>query len=93
MRLFGIVVLTALVVSIGFPAILTGAVIYVRQEAQSGGDGRSWQTAYNDIQSALDLAVEGEEIWVATGIYYPTDRVNSSDPRTEIGRASGRGRV
>lgn len=36
------------------------------------GDGSHWTTAFNDLQSALDLATTGDQIWVAKGIYYPT---------------------
>ncbi|WP_052345586.1 T9SS type A sorting domain-containing protein [Alkaliflexus imshenetskii] len=36
------------------------------------GDGFSWATAAN-IQTALANAIEGDEIWVASGVYKPTD--------------------
>jgi len=36
-------------------------------------DGLSWETAYPDIQSAVDVAAEdGGEVWVATGTYSTT---------------------
>lgn len=36
------------------------------------GDGSSWSTAFGDLQQALAVAAEGDEIWVARGIYFPT---------------------
>jgi hypothetical protein len=39
--------------------------------------------AYKDLQQALDKAgEEGKEIWVAEGIYRPSRRTYSSDPRS-----------
>ncbi len=50
--------------------------IYVYQGAS--GDGSSWEYAYGDLQSALHRAVAGDEIWVAAGIYYPTQQADRS---------------
>ncbi len=47
--------------------------IHVDASAPVGGDGRSWQTAFQQIQEAL--AVPGAvEIWVASGMYFPPRR-------------------
>ncbi|WP_299671805.1 choice-of-anchor Q domain-containing protein [uncultured Polaribacter sp.] len=43
--------------------------IYVNASAASGGDGTSWATAYNSLQSALIVA--NTEIWIASGTYKP----------------------
>ena len=59
---------------------------YVNASAAAGGDGTSWATAYKDLQAALDVAVSGDEIWVAKGTYKPTKDVNGnvpSDSRTK----------
>ena len=37
------------------------------------GSGRSWYDAFGSLQEALQIAEEGDQIWVAKGIYYPTD--------------------
>ncbi len=53
---------------------------YVNIQAASGGDGESWNTAYNDLQLALNNATSGCEIWVAQGTYTPTVSLFSQDP-------------
>ena len=50
------------------------AVVYVDDSADPNGDGTSWNTAFTDLQDALEAAdsLIGEiEIWIAAGIYHP----------------------
>ena len=47
------------------------AVIYVDCDAAAAGDGSSWTNAYIHLQDALNYAEEGDEVWVAEGIYRP----------------------
>ena len=62
---------------------LAGAdVIYVDISA-SGLDsdpnaGISWERAYVDLQNAIGAALSGDDIWVAEGIYKPTDGSDTS---------------
>lgn len=37
-------------------------------------DGTSWPNAFVDLQNALSAAASGDQIWIATGTYYPTDQ-------------------
>jgi len=57
-------------------------IIYVDDDAAAGGDGTSWATAYNDLQDALDVALVGNKIWVAAGVYKPSKQTDPTDPRT-----------
>lgn len=46
-------------------------------------DGRSWETAFKNLQQAIDTATKnGKEIWLAEGIYKPTHRTLVSDSRS-----------
>jgi len=57
---------------------------FVNCRATPGGDGLSWETAYNDLQDALDEIVRlgmVREIWVTAGTYKP-DRVTGDRTAT-----------
>jgi len=48
-------------------------IIYVDVGAKGkSSDGKSWESAYNDLQKALRVAKKGDSIWVAKGVYYPS---------------------
>lgn len=60
---------TILLVLISF--LIARGQIFVKQDATGVKDGTSWNDAYIDLQNALDSAVAGEQIWVASGTYIP----------------------
>ncbi len=67
-----------------------GDLLYVDADANDGGDGFSWDSAYNDLQEAIDTARTYDcytAIWVAEGNYPPvesTDVENYKDYSFEL---------
>ncbi|MDD5148851.1 MAG: T9SS sorting signal type C domain-containing protein [Flavobacterium sp.] len=57
---------------------------YVKPIATGTGDGSSWANATNDLQAMIFISGAGDEVWVASGTYYPTQYpiFNSNDPST-----------
>lgn len=69
-----------------FEAVPASRIRYVKTEATGGSDshdGTSWDKAYASVQKAInDLALSQPgvpgEVWVATGTYQPTERINGN---------------
>lgn len=57
-----------------FTALVAGSagIVFVDRDATGADDGTSWENAFTQLQSALDAARIGNEIWVAEGRYVPT---------------------
>ena len=65
---------TPAVVAMMFVMVLPAwgqTVWHVDDDAPPGGDGLTWDTAFVDLQDALDLAVAGDDILVGQGSYRP----------------------
>ncbi|TVR76796.1 MAG: hypothetical protein EA409_12905 [Saprospirales bacterium] len=54
-------------------------IIYVNAQANCPGNGSSWNTAYCDLQTALENATPGSQIWVASGTYIPSQTGNANE--------------
>src|SRR5690606_19048028 len=63
-----------------------GTVLYVDADAAPGGDGASWASAFHDLQDALAVAQAGDEVWIAEGVYRPTE---GGDREATFALASG----
>jgi len=47
-------------------------IIYVDKDRPGAiHDGKSWASAFSELQAALATAAAGDQIWVAAGVYYP----------------------
>ncbi len=60
---------------------MESTVVYVNGDNGFGPwDGQSWATPYRTVQEGLDAAAEagGGEVWVAKGLYKPTDTKDRS---------------
>lgn len=66
-KLLHLLVLIVVVNLYGF-----SGTIYVNQAATGVNNGSSWSNAFTLLQSALDAAVSGDQIWVAAGTYRPS---------------------
>jgi hypothetical protein len=56
-------------------------IYYVKQNAT--GNGSSWANAAGNIQTMIDKAVSGDEVWVGKGTYYPTKIRDPYRPTTK----------
>ena len=45
--------------------------LYADANAGSGGDGLTWDNAFDELQDALSIASADDQIWVAEGTYMP----------------------
>jgi len=61
-------------------------VILVDHESTTNGPGTAWANAYDNLEEALSEAASGDELWVADGTYYPTDRTKPSNPASVVFR-------
>ena len=81
MRLSGLLVICVVVLAAGLPCPgFAASILRVKASATGTNSGASWANAFVDLQAALAAAKEGDEIWVAAGIYKPAsdnDRLKS----------------
>lgn len=66
-------IVTILVLA-GFLQMNAQQTLFVKKGAQ--GNGSSWSQAFGDLQQALQIAKPGTEIWVAAGVYTPSQTGN-----------------
>lgn len=54
---------------------------HVDADVVAAGDGTSWSAAFDNLQSALDVASPADQI-LAAGNYHPSSRANPTNPRS-----------
>jgi hypothetical protein len=54
------------------PAKADGAIICVNRAATGANNGSCWGDAFTSLETALEAAQVGDEVWVTAGIYTPT---------------------
>jgi len=64
-----------------------GRTVYVKQSSATSADGNSWASAYNNLQTAIDNAISGDQIWVCTGTYKPTKLIDGNSDAGPRSRA------
>jgi len=52
--------------------VLSQTVRYVREGGSGTKDGLSWANASGDLQAMINASANGDQVWVAAGIYIPS---------------------
>ena len=50
---------------------VAAAIRYVNRQAAGTNSGESWTNAFTEVRSALLASSDRDEIWIASGTYYP----------------------
>ncbi|MEO6131545.1 MAG: T9SS type A sorting domain-containing protein [Saprospiraceae bacterium] len=63
--------------------VASADILYVNISATGSNDGSSWTNAYQELQAAINIASPIDEIWVAAGIYLPTETHGDTSARNK----------
>ena len=79
--LFAVLLVLSLALGFADTRAAQATTVYVNQSAVGQNNGQSWADAFTILQSALDAAISGDEIWVAQGTYKPTSEYGVGSDR------------
>jgi len=65
---------TAVLLLLGIGPATAQDTLYVDADATGDSTGTSWTDAYAYLRNALDAAASTDQIWIASGMYYPDER-------------------
>jgi len=70
----------ALILVLALSGTAWAATWHVRADADPGGDGTSWETAFDTVNEAVIAAnfnpdSDGDEVWIGKGTYYPSSTI------------------
>lgn len=78
-------ILLALFLIIITSRVAAADIIFVKHDAMGENDGTSWNDAYINLSHAIDQAEPGEDdIWVASGTYWPVHYPNGGSSNREM---------
>lgn len=71
--------ISTLIILLHCLSLQSQTTIFVNKNVQGGlQNGTSWANAFPDLQQALAVATDGDEIWVAAATYFPTPTTDRS---------------
>lgn len=73
------IVLSQFVILSSASAACAGVVYVDANSTAPSPDGCSWATAYSSLQDALAASSNGDQIWVASGTYYPDEGASQAN--------------
>ena len=66
-----------ILVLLGSHSLFAQTIRYVKQVATGTEDGSTWANASGDLQAMINASAAGDEVWVASGIYKPTEKLQA----------------
>ncbi len=77
--IFALIIAAAGLLPATAPALGAGVIYVDASSSCAAGCGGSWANAYPKLQDALAAAANGDQIWVAKGVYYPDEGAGQTD--------------
>lgn len=65
----------------------TSLPLHIHPSGSDSHDGLSWSTAFKSLDHALQIAGQGDTLWMAAGTYHPTRIVADDDVEEDVWRA------